>query len=1046
MERGTLIYLTALTLLLASSAASEGWPQFMHDAQHTSALNTQTPRGLRSFEERWAYQTKAWLRSPPVAADIDGDGMLDIVFGADDGILRVIDANGTLKWEYPADGKIRASPLVADVTGDGSVDIVFATQNGSLYALNGRGLMQWRRKIGAPIDSSPAAGELSVEPGLEVVFGSSDENVYAVSASGKMLWTYKTAEPVHSSPALADIDGDGKLEVLVGSNDNILYALKSPPVKVWMYQTGGDITGSPSVSDIDSDGIKEVIVGSQDGRVYAIYEKLKEIIKGPRRCTPDGCTRPDIAVTQFAEKWNWTTDDAISASPALADLDGDGNKEIMIGSEDRSLYILNEAGKKKKRFTVNKPITEPAAVADLDGDGFPEIAFVTPEGDLFVLNRSGERVWNTKLDAPVHAPPAVADLEGDGMPEIIVAADDGAVHVFENTYSQQIRSAFERYTSALASYENGSKDTALVLAQQAMLLFEGSGYDYGIGLVDDFLARVDADEFMSKANDSYSRGEFENASYFLRQAVERYTELGLNEGLDKAERFFARIDADSSLYEGMLALQSKNLAKAKERLEESVELYEFLEDAAGAAKARKLLEEQNVEFEVSVNQSMQKLLADTAYTRAWSSFYLRNLADAANYGNISERLYAELGDDTGAAKSMTLLKHAEADLEFEQATALSLRGGYEGALESAQQALALYREINYSIGILKAEKTIEKTQALAEAESLYEDSLKYLNLERYGISAALAQDALQSFEKAGDARGVERAQLILDETGEKNRERTESRIKVLTAGLIVFCAVGATVLLRRWRPHLRIVKRLQAFARRIKPRTPRLHIPQVKTPKIRLPRIQMPSIIKKPAKPPETAFTSVEEKAPALTQTPKQGAAVSKQMTQDTHTTQKTAKPVGAAITKVEDQQTQNIKAPEHEKPSLRETPTPEAREGESVGESASGRASRIRLLQEKTRLGHPNPASHAHDLFLLLVRLHELKIAESIRVEDAVDVLNVSPQTLVRWIRGLKERDSVRLVKTGDEFLLTLSDSVLEEERTRLHRKKSLRDGVDLT
>jgi hypothetical protein len=78
----------------------------------------------------------------------------------------------------------------------------------------------------------------------------------------------------------------------------------------------------------------------------------------------------------------------------LADVDGDGKVEVLVGDREGYLSCLDNAGRLKWRFTTpeDREIRESAAVADLDGDGKLELVFGCKQGDLECLS----------LDAPAN--------------------------------------------------------------------------------------------------------------------------------------------------------------------------------------------------------------------------------------------------------------------------------------------------------------------------------------------------------------------------------------------------------------------------------------------------------------------------------------------------------------------------------------------------------------------------------------------------------------------------------------------------------------------
>jgi len=108
-----------------------------------------------------------------------------------------------------------------------------------------------------------------------------------------------------------------------------------------------------------------------------------------------GCRRPAGPVQKLAPDHLFRpTQKPVISSPACHDWDGDGRKEIAIGSWDGHFYLLNSqlndlpGWPKYSRYGF---FASPA-LADLTGDGLPEIVVSADWGKLYAWDSHGEKV------------------------------------------------------------------------------------------------------------------------------------------------------------------------------------------------------------------------------------------------------------------------------------------------------------------------------------------------------------------------------------------------------------------------------------------------------------------------------------------------------------------------------------------------------------------------------------------------------------------------------------------------------------------------------
>ena len=125
-------------------------------------------------------------------------------------------------------------------------------------------------------------------------------------------------------------------------------------------------------------------------------------------------------------------DNLVRTSPTIIDIDGDGKKELVAGSDDKKLYVLDSEGNIKWTFKADRNIRSTPAFGDVDGDGSIDLVFGSMDNFLYILNNDGSLKTSYEADGMIVSAPSLSDLDYDGDLEIIFPVFEKKIYVIHH--------------------------------------------------------------------------------------------------------------------------------------------------------------------------------------------------------------------------------------------------------------------------------------------------------------------------------------------------------------------------------------------------------------------------------------------------------------------------------------------------------------------------------------------------------------------------------------------------------------------------------------
>lgn len=374
--------------------------------------------GCESKKESTVVWTKdmpvTGSQSSPRTADLNGDGVLDIVMGAGrneyqksaKGILALDGKTGKILWQQAATDQVYGSATFYDVTDDDVPDVFIGGRGPHFKGLDGKtGAIIWEYQYHFENDSILKFARFNFNNSLLVP----DQN-------GDGLMDLLT---VNGGNAKADPYTDrnrypGVLMIFDAKNGNVIAADTMPD--------GRETYMSPIIFKQPGDADHTIIFGTGGETLNGnLYKAMLEDVKA-------GKLRDARVIA--TEKGH-----GFIAPPSAADINGDGYFDVVAISHGSGIFAID--GKTDQViWQLRIPNTESSnslAVGNFNSDDVPDFFTFVSKGtwpnstgsvQIMVDGKDGHIAYRDSIGCTGYSSPVVYDLNDDGVDEVIISVNE----------------------------------------------------------------------------------------------------------------------------------------------------------------------------------------------------------------------------------------------------------------------------------------------------------------------------------------------------------------------------------------------------------------------------------------------------------------------------------------------------------------------------------------------------------------------------------------------------------------------------------------------